>query len=169
MMASVCLPLVVAVAIGAQAGQPAPAPPGQTQDNSPASGDPTSLARIRRGLLITPVMDIHPAHDPVKFRVSIEGRRPLLVLPAWDPSDAVPDYVRTTRPLYHHEFLQMVTPEEFRSGVLYPGVDVLGPAQALISGIRDAIRRRREQAVRQRIKEELRLLEAARNPQKPPP
>ena len=169
MMANVWLSLTVAIALGAQAVQPAsPPPPGQTADNPAASGEPTSLERIRRGLLTPPAIEVPHATDPLRFRLTIEGQRPLLLLPPWDPSDAVPDYVRTGRPLYHHEFLQMVTPEDFRSGVLYPGVDLLGASQSLISGIRDAIQRRRQEAIRRRIKEELRLLEAAKDPQKPP-
>jgi hypothetical protein len=79
------------------------------------------------------------------FRVHIEQPRPLEFAPPWEPEKIAPSYVRTTRPLHHHEFLLAVTPEEFRSSVLYPGPDMLplleAPARAAAAGI-SAVRER---------------------------
>ncbi|HSL23137.1 MAG TPA: hypothetical protein VK886_16520 [Vicinamibacterales bacterium] len=141
--------VVTAVAIALQQA-PVPEPPRP----DPAAG--SSLARIREGLRHPPVLEIPDLTDQVRFRVTVEGLRPLLVSPAWDPAGVVPDYVRSARPLYHHEFLQMVTPEEFRAGALYPGMSVSGIAQALVGGIREDIRRARQEAIRRQVKEELR-------------
>jgi hypothetical protein len=69
-------------------------------------------------------------------------------------------------PAAHYEYLDLVTPDEFRASTLYSGgADLLGPAQGLLSGFRQWQRRREEEAVRRRIKEELAALEKARRVQ----
>jgi hypothetical protein len=71
-------------------------------------------------------------------------------------------------PLYHFEFLQMVTPEEFRSGTLYAAnlfeIDVAPVARRLADEIREAWRRRNEARARKEVDDALRqLLEARKN------
>jgi hypothetical protein len=85
----------------------------------------------------------------------------LPVAARWEEPDVLPSDVRSARPLYHREFLEMVTPEGFRGGTLYPGLDVFPLMQALAGEVRQANRRRREEAIRRRIREELRhIIEA---------
>lgn len=127
--------------------------------------DVVSLDRIRKGLGST--RPIRPEETGrVTFRVIIDGFNVPLTRP-WQGSDVLPRYVRPAHPLYHHEFLQMVTPEAFRAGVLYPGVDLLSLARAL-AGDTGRGTRRREAAVRRQIREELRRLIEAQTKAKVP-
>lgn len=79
------------------------------------------LDRIREAVAETPAITI-PAHPddtgkPV-FRVRIQAWT--FTGHPWDQdATVIPDYVRPTMPLYHYEFLQMVTPEAFRASTLY--------------------------------------------------
>jgi hypothetical protein len=77
-------------------------------------------------------------------------------------------------PLYHYEFLQQVTPEEFRASVLYPGsprtpyggVGVGIPAgtviQEIVRGLREESRRRGEAKAREEVRRALEDLAKAR-------
>ena len=99
----------------------APAPQAQ-----PAPPAPVSLDRIRKGLENPPatvtVVSSNPDLPPI-FRLEIR-ERPLPYEHLWE-RDWVPAYVRPTRGLYHHEFLEQVTPEIFRAVALHPCCPVL--------------------------------------------
>jgi hypothetical protein len=100
-------------------GPPATAPPAQPPP-------PVSLDRIRQGLESPPatVTVLASSPDlPLVFRLEIR-ERPLPYEHLWE-RDWVPSYIQPTRGLYHHEFLEQVTPDFFRSGMLYPCCPVL--------------------------------------------
>jgi hypothetical protein len=82
----------------------------------------------------------------------------------WDPANdtVVPAYIRPKIPLYHFEFLQAVTPEAFRAGVLFPiSIDVLPAVDIIVDAVRESHRRRQEERARREVDEALkRLLEA---------
>ena len=128
------------------------------------SAESAQLERIRQALA-------EPA--PIAASTSVDARgRPVFRLeirrkpqpPLWAHPFPVPSYIRPTAPLYHAEFLAQVTPEEFRSSVLYPGsprtpyggvgVGVpMGPViQQIARGLREANRRRREAAAREEVR-----------------
>jgi hypothetical protein len=132
----------------------------QAQTETPAVGN-VSFERIRRGLADASSVISDTSSEIPRFRLLIEQYVIDLGVP-WDAADLVPDYIRPPRGLYHHEFLDTVTPDEFKSGMLFPGVDVLGPATSLVNSLKSAHRRRQQEKIRKQIEEELRQLEAAR-------
>ena len=86
----------------------------------------TSLERIRQGLEQPPATIMIQSADPNLppiFRMEIRDR-PLPYDHLWE-RDWVPAYVRPTRGLYHHEFLDQVTPDFFRATSVYPCCPVL--------------------------------------------
>jgi hypothetical protein len=86
----------------------------------------TSLERVRRGLERPPstimIQSTDPSMPPI-FRMEIRDL-PLPYDHLWE-RDGVPSYVRPTRGLYHHEFLDQVTPDFFRATSVYPCCPVL--------------------------------------------
>lgn len=128
--------------------------------SSPAQPDPASLERIKQSLAKPPAVDVTaevrmlvPERQKTPtFRVSIEEKTPAA---AWEDRSMVPLYVRTSRPAYHHEYLMQVTPEEFRSATLYPGVNVLPALEAFFDAVSHEIREQREAEVRRKIRKEL--------------
>lgn len=131
----------------------------QTQA-SPTQPDAATLERIREGLSAPPAVEVPEEVRmlvPEKqkrptFRVAVEGRTPP---PLWEDDPVVPSYVRTQRPAYHHEYLAMVTPEAFRAGTLYPGMNVLPAIEEYFGSIADELRQRREAEIRRKIRKEL--------------
>jgi hypothetical protein len=126
---------------------------------------PAALERIRRaverpGIEIVEDRDI--ARDIPVFRIYIRER----LLPAqrlWTDETLRPPYVQTHFPGNHHEFLETVTPEEFRAATLYPiGIDVIQVVNAALKAIRKSMRERAEAEARQMVQEELKLLLEAR-------
>lgn len=141
----------------------APAVPAPSAEQLPAERVPVSLDRIKRGLA-APREEQLDVSAAATFRVEVEARPIRLDVP-WKDDSTAPYYVRTPRTLYHHEFLSMVTPEAFRSGVLYPiGFNVL----SVLPEIRRAIREAREAAARAAVEAELREFERQRATRPPP-
>ena len=70
---------------------------------------------------------------------------------------------------YHHEFLERVTPEEFRAATLYPiGIPVLQVVDFLVKEIKTANRKKGEANAREEVRRALEELLACRaNPDKP--
>jgi len=98
--------------------------PGPAQPAEPPP--PVSLDRIRRGLESPPAtVTVRSSNPdlPLVFRLEIR-ERPLPYEHLWG-QDFVPAYVRPTRPIYHHEFLEQVTPDLFRATAVHPCCDVL--------------------------------------------
>jgi hypothetical protein len=127
----------------------------------PEEPSPAALERIRRALEL-PGVDIVGDPDRPVIRVYIR-ERPLPTRKPWTDDILRPLYVKTRAPAYHHEFLESVTPEEFRAATLYPiGVDVVPVIDMAIKAIRKAMRERAEARTRQMVQEELKLLLEAR-------
>jgi hypothetical protein len=157
MAAAAGLALVVRLAQAAASPQ---APP-------PVENLPVSVERIQQALA-KPEPE-KTVKIPTVFRVTVEGRsNNLLRLAPWDPANdsPIPPWVRPRIPLYHYEFLMMVTPEAFRAGVLFP-ISFTVPLDPLVDEIREAWQRRREARARREVDEALRqLLEARKKEQK---
>lgn len=100
------------------------APSSQAQTVEPAPA--VSMARIRRGLEEPPSTITVLSNDPtvpVVFRLEIKER----ALPyehLWE-GNYESAHVRPVRGLTHHEFLEQVTPDLFRSTSMYPCCPVL--------------------------------------------
>ena len=133
------------------------------------TADPAQIERIRKALTETQAITVAPptrAEDSV-FRVTVYGRKPQR--PLWEGESAIPSYVRPWHQSYHHEFLERVTPEEFRSATLYPiGIPVLQVVDFLVKDIKAANRKKREANAREEVRRALEELLACRaNPDKP--
>jgi hypothetical protein len=139
---------------------------GQAAQPAPADELPVSVERIQRALA-TPEPEKAVKISPV-FRVTVEGRSEnVFVLSPWDPANdtPIPPWVRPKMPIYHYEFLMMVTPEEFRAGTLYSAniSTLLEPvARRLADEIREAWQRRKEAKARKEVDDALRQLLEAR-------
>jgi hypothetical protein len=122
---------------------------------------PPNLERIRRALE-GPAIDVVKDSDLPVFRVYVR-EHPQPIQKLWTDDTLRPLYIRTRTPEYHHEFLESVTPEEFRAATLYPiGVDVLPLINAAIAAMRNAMRERAEAKAREMVRGELKLLLEAR-------
>jgi hypothetical protein len=122
-----------------------------------------SVARIQRELA-RPLPAQPVQSSAAVFRVRIEARPIKMSLP-WDPANdtVVPAYIRPKIPLYHFEFLQAVTPEAFRAGVLFPiSIDVLPAVDMIVDAVRASHRRRQEERARREVDEALKQLLEAR-------
>ena len=133
------------------------------------AADAAQLERIRKALSETQAIAVAPptrTEGPV-FRVTVRGRKP--EQPLWDGWSAAPSYVRPWFRGYHHEFLEQVTAEEFRSATLYPtGVPVDQVVGLLVKGIKAATRRIQEANARGEVRRTLEEFLACRaNPDKP--
>src|SRR5436190_10445286 len=124
------------------------------------AGEAAQIERIRKALTEAPAITVRPptgAEGPV-FRVTVRGQKPLP--PLWDKWSAVPPNIRPWFRSYHHEYLERVTAEEFRSATLYPvGIDFIQVAQFLVKHISAANRTRQtanaNEEVRQALEEYL--------------
>jgi len=133
------------------------------------AADPAQIERIRQALIETPAITVAPptrAGDSV-FRVTVHGRQP--ERPLWEEWSATPSYVRPWFRSSHHEFLEQVTPEEFRAATLYPiGIHVEQVVDFLVKDIKAANREKREAKAREEVRRALEeLLTCRANPDKP--
>jgi hypothetical protein len=134
MRPSLALVLIVVLVIGpasALAGQTSPQQPAKPSENGQASsisvqtaGElPVSVERIRRKLAQAPASKT--AGLRLEYYVEVYGRSPHLDLfTDFDPTTGAVQYGSPT----HQEFLDLVTPQEFKS----PPADLLTPAIALM-------------------------------------
>ncbi len=156
--------MVPALVFGLLLGQ---AVPGQAA----ASAD---LQRIREAL-------VYP-EPPIETSIVNEGGKPVYRLeirrtpapPVWEQPFPVPSYIRPSMPIYHSEFLQQVTPEEFRASVLYPnapttpyggigiGIPIIPAVQAFLKGWTAESRVNRENNARAEVRDALQELDRAR-------
>ena len=127
------------------------------------------LDRIRRALAEAPAITVLPATrtEGTVFRITVFGRKPDRSL--WVDWSVVPSYVRPPMPAYHFEFLEQVTPEEFRASTLYPvGIPVLPTVGFLARQIKAANRKRQEANAKEEVRKALEELLACRtNPARP--
>ena len=133
------------------------------------AADAAKMERIRRELAEPPAIVVATPlpRKGVVFRTTVFGRKP--DQPIWADLSGVPAYVRPPFPSYHFEFLQQVTPEEFRSATLYPiGIPVDQVVDFLVKDIKAANRKKREANAREEVRRALEELLACRaNPDKP--
>jgi hypothetical protein len=134
----------------------------------PGSTSPApDLDKIRKALNEAQAIILVPptrAEGPV-FRVTVRGSK--LETRPWDGWSAAPTYVRPWFRGDHHEFLEQVTPEEFRSATLYPiGQITTGMIESLVKLIKAANRKMGEAAARREVQqalEEFRACQANRD------
>jgi hypothetical protein len=113
------------------------------ETKKPEEPAPAALERIRRALE-GPDLEIVDDGDRQVFRIYIRERSLPAQLP-WTDDTPRPEYVQTRFPLFHHEFLESVTPEEFRAGTLYPiGIDVISVVNAAMKAMRKRAHQRAE-------------------------
>jgi hypothetical protein len=99
----------------------------------PAAPLPADLERIRKALAEDPSLAFvvsSPNREGPIFRVTVHATGPNTQ--PWDNWTNVPSYIRPWWRGYHHDYLEMVTPEEFRSGTLYPVGIPVGPLLELL-------------------------------------
>jgi hypothetical protein len=133
------------------------------------SAEVARLERIRRELAEAPAITVLPAtraEGPV-FRVTVQARKPLP--PLWDNWSAVPTNIRPWFRSYHHEFLEQVTPEYFRSATLYPiGFVNTQMIEFLVKKIKALNRKMGEAAARREVQQALEEFRACRtDPDRP--
>ena len=141
------------------------------QAAAPAADDPAQIERIRKALTHQPAITTEAATDatgrPV-FRMSV--RAPWgPQKPVWDNWTNVPSYIRPYWNGYHNDFLAMVTPEEFRSGTMYPvGIPIGALIEALSKHIRAAHHKSQEEKARAEVRQAFAEFLACRaDPSKP--
>lgn len=139
--------------------------PTVAQQPTATSSSITDLDRIRKGLERDGSIFVVAAAPDYSVRVETD-EEDLRLKFAWIYDDSVvPGYVRPWYPIYHFEMQQMMLPREF-SAHLYP---IGAPVGTVVSAFSEAMRRRREQAARERVRAEVEALrraaaESARNP-----
>lgn len=138
------------------------------QDPPADAGAAAQIARIRRALAEAPPTVVPaptPAEGPV-FRVTVQGRT---ADKPWDNWSAVPSDIRPWFRADHHEFLEQVTPEEFRSATLHPvGIPVLSVVELLAKRVKAARRKGQEANAKEEVRRALEELLACRaDPAKP--
>ena len=147
-----------------QSGQPGPAESVQATSNIEL---PVSLARIQEAISRPPA--IKPTANRPVFRVEVFARKPTL-------EDLLgPDYLRGPVPnagMTHQEFLNMVTPEEFRGMAMFSNKEAITIAATslltqwalmkAVDKLKKASTERAKEAARQEVIEAMNELEAAR-------
>lgn len=122
-----------------------------------ATSSVADVERVRDGLSRNPsIFAVEIAPD---YRVRVEtDEEDMRLKMAWIYDDSItPGYVRPWYPIYHFEMQQMMLPRDFRAH-LYPiGVPISNPVK-LFS---DAMRKRREDQARERVRAELEALRKA--------
>ena len=139
------------------------------QDLPAEARDAAKLARIRQALAETPVFVIPtftPGEGPV-FRVTVFARK--ADTPMWNNWSPVPSNIRPWFHADHHEFLEQVTTEQFRSATLNPvGIPVLPAVEFLAKSVKGAHRKRQQADAKEEVRKALEELLACRaDPAKP--
>ena len=138
--------VTIVVAVLLQAQPPPPAPPVQL---------PVSLDRVREGLSRPSPFEI-PPHSPFAgvFRVTVEAWEPF-ERKAWVEATAQ-GWIRGAAPQSHIDFLQKVTPEEFRASTVYPCCNVIPAIEAIGSFIGGRVRAIKEARAKREVAEAMR-------------
>jgi hypothetical protein len=134
------------------------------------ASDPAQMERIRRALAETQAITatVPTGADGSVFRVTVRGRKP--DKPLWaDLWSVTPSNVRPWFRSYHHEYLERVTAEQFRSATLYPvGTVTTEMIESLVKGIKALHRNMSEADARREVQQALEELHACRaNPARP--
>jgi len=113
-----------------------------------ASQDITDVERVRKALDASPTaLSSAVRQEGMVFRVTIRATVP--DKPPWEDWSHVPSYIRPWWKVQHYEFLEQVTPEQFRTGTLYPVGYPVGPMVAWL-GKKIGERNRKTRAVNAR-------------------
>jgi hypothetical protein len=151
------------------------------QELPPAGVDAQHLERIRKALEHPAAIETErvPNRDgaPV-FRLTVKAWK--FDVPAWHDDSLIPLYVRPTMPPTHFEFLEQVTPEFFRSSVLYPGfahtpfgenfvgIPMVPIVEMLAKATKALNRKLTDEAAKEEVRQALeRLLACRADPSKP--
>jgi hypothetical protein len=133
------------------------------------AGEAAKIERIRKTLTEVPAITVSPVthEEGTVFRLTVLGRKPEKTM--WDDWSPIPTNIRPWFRSYHHEFLERVTPEEFRSATLYPmGFVTTEMIEALVKGIKGLNRKMSEADARREVQQALAELRACReNPARP--
>jgi len=126
------------------------------QAGAVTAAETNDLARIRKALAEPAPVFLTTAsvgrHGPV-FRMRIQG---FDLADAWDDRSIVPPYVRPWFRLYHHEYLEQVTPVEFRGATLHPyGLPLDRIVGYLVKELKAARRASQERRARDQVTREL--------------
>lgn len=139
------------------------------QEPTTPAGEEVRLERIRKALAEAPEISITPpvSREGLVFRVTIHAPQPQK--PLWDDWSNVPSYIRPNMPLYHYEFMQQVTPEQFRGGTFYTvGIPVGTLLELLGKQISIAHRKSQEERAREEVRKALEEVLACRaDPSRP--
>lgn len=133
------------------------------QTGGQAGQDATDVERIRKALDAPPPAILSDAvrREGLVFRVTI--RAPAAKKPPWEDWSHVPTYIRPWWKVQHYEFLEQVTPVEFRTGTLYPVGVPVGPLIEWIGKkIGDANRKSSAHKARDEVRRELEQFLACR-------
>lgn len=164
---------VAAAGVSPQQGSPAPRPGGEPQPQ--ASVDlPVDLEKIQEAL--SRPQAIRTTSDRPVFRVEVFAPRPTIEMILG------PDYLKGPVPyggMTHSEFLNMVTPVEYRGYSMFTnreGIAIAATSLALqwalmkaVDKLRDARNERAQDAARREVIEAMNELEAARKKAGLPP
>lgn len=118
---------------------------------------PVSIDRIREGLERPPSRFEPPLPRPFRgiFRVKIEAFEAFTEKP-WERDLPVPPWVRPLAPPAHFEFLQSVTPVEFRGATLHPCCNVSPVISAVSSFVGDQIRSIKQRRAKREVERAMR-------------
>lgn len=133
------------------------------------AGEVAQLERIRRALAepSATVVAVPTSGEGPVFRVTVRGRK--ADTPLWANWSPVPSNIRPWFRAGHHELLEQVTPEEFRSATLYPvGIPVVPIVEFLARQVKAANRKRQHANAKDEVRQALEELLACRaDPAKP--
>ncbi len=115
------------------------------------------LDRLRKALTVTPAITVLASSQNRTgqvFRVIVFGKTGEESL--WKDRSVVPPYIRPPMPIAHHEFLNQVTPDEFRAATVFPvGIPVVTLVQAIGKRIRVESRKAQEKRTREEVRKAL--------------
>jgi|GraSoiStandDraft_4_1057263.scaffolds.fasta_scaffold1307576_1 hypothetical protein len=133
------------------------------------AGEAAKIERIRKTLTEVPAITVSPVThaEGTVFRLTVLGRKHEKT--PWDDWSPVPTNIRPWFRSYHHEFLERVTPEEFRSATLYPmGFVTTEMIEYVVKRIKALNRKMTEADARREVQQALEELRACReNPARP--
>lgn len=158
--------LDIVVLLGLMVQNPAAAESRDPQSMPAAPQDP-SLDRIRSRLQNPPVVAVPNPEPPSTsssgrplFQIHVEA--PLVEPFEWLENRSVPNYVRPTYTLTHHEFMLNVTPEMFRGVSTHPyGIPAMSVSRTIAKAVRGPLKRRKEAKARQEVADALAACRAA--------
>jgi hypothetical protein len=118
---------------------------------------PVSVDRIRKGLAQPRSRFEPPPPRAFRgiFRVKIEAFEAFTEKP-WERDLPVPPWVRPLAPPAHFEFLQSVTPVEFRGATLHPCCNVSPVISAVSSFVGDQIRSVKQRRAQREVERAMR-------------